>query len=434
MKETSEITACVVDHGIFLPIARRLAREYRKVYYFTPYEKSFPTVRDVIGDGFEDIERVDSPWSVKGECDLFVFPDIGFSGMQLELISQGMPVWGPRDADSLEIQRGSFLRALMDTTLPVPPYRTCKGIEELQEVIRSEKDKFIKISRFRGDWETFHWRSWEQDKLELAARAVKLGPWADAITFYVFDKIETSIEDGCDAYCIGGRFPKLIIHGMEAKDRAYLGTFQPFDDLPEEMWCVNDAFGAILARYDYRAFFSTEVRITEDKKSYFIDPTLRAGSPPSQVMCEMIANLGEIVWHGANGKLLDPWPAAKFGVQGIITAKADPRGWRVVQLPDELEQWAKFGMCSKLNGCYCFPPETDGSDTSIGWLVGIGDTIEEAMTHFKKNVEHLPDGLSSEIAGLAELLEEVHEAEAKGMEFTDQKVPDPASVMVEKSS
>lgn len=434
MKSVSEVTAIVVDHGIFLPIARRLGREFKKVYYFTQHERAFPTVRDCIGDGFEDVERVDSVWDVKEQCDLFVFPDIGFSSLQRELLAQGKIVWGARDADSIEISRGKFLRSLMETSLPVAPYHKIIGMSSLRDHLQDKTDKWIKISKYRGDWETMHFRDMAQDEMELDARAVILGPWKELIPFYVFDEIETTIEDGCDTYCIDGAFPSLVIHGMEAKDKAYLGTFQKLADLPEEVRCVTDAFGPILAGYGYRSLFSAEVRITEKGESYFIDPTLRAGSPPSQVMCEMIGNLGEIFWHGAQGELIDPVPEAKFGVQALVSIKGDRMAWGAMEVSEELDRWLKCGFCSRIGSRIVFPPDKDSPSGDVGWLVGIGDTMEQAINHLRKNTDALPCGCSCQFTSLTELLQEVHEAEDKGMEFTDQEVPDPESVVSEEKS
>lgn len=429
----SEITCVVADHGLFLPVARRLARDFKKVFYWTPHEKAFPSVQDMIGDGFPDIERVDSVWEVKDECQLFVFPDVGFSPMQKELLSQGKSVWGARDADRLEISRGKFLKALAATYLPVPVFDAIRGMTALRDHLEPLDDKYVKISRFRGDCETFHYRDWGSDEATLDALAVKLGPWKEEIVFYVLDPIETDIEDGCDAYCIDGKWPSLVIHGMEMKDKAYIGTFQKFDDLPDEVRVVNEAFAPILAQYQYRSFFSTEVRITKDGESYFIDPTCRAGSPPSQIMCEMIGNLGEIIWSGANGELVEPEPVSKFGVQALICAKGDKTAWRTIEFPDELDQWVKFGNCCKIKGRLCFPPDAGRDGNEIGWLVGIGDTMDDAINSLKEHSEELPDGVTCDYSVLADLLKEINEAEGKGMEFSEQPIPEPSSILETKS-
>ena len=383
----------------------------------------------MIGDGFSDIERVSSEWKEKDSVDCWVFPDTGFSEIQQELLDQGKIVWGARGADVLETSRGKFLKALESTTLPVPPYQKVIGMEYLREYLRGREDQFIKISKFRGDWETLHFRNWRQDETELDARAVKLGPWKEVMPFYVFDQIETENEDGCDTYCIDGQFPSLIIHGVEAKDKAYLGTFQKFSDLPEEVRCVNDEFGPILAGYGYRSFFSSEVRITRDGKSFFIDPTLRAGSPPSQVMCEMIGNYADIIWRGAQGELVDPEPLHKFGVQAIVCVAGGRKDWKTIELPDDVQQWFKAGYCSQIDGRICFPPDPDEPGGNIGWMVGVGDTVKGAIDHLKDNASKLPCGLTCEYSELADLLKQVDEAEKSGMEFTDQPIPQPEVVL-----
>lgn len=432
MKSPSELHLRVIDKGIFLPIARRLAREVGKVSYWTPHEKAFPTVRDCIGDGFPDVERVYSEWKDKDSVDCWCFFDIGFDGMQQELLSQGRIVWGARNGDFLEINRGKFLDSLKASSLEVPPHTKVVGMDALRDHLRDKEDKFIKISRFRGDWETMHWRDWRQDESELDARSVKLGPWKEVITFYVCDKIETEIEDGADMWCIDGKFPSVVVHGMEAKDKAYLGTFQKYDDLPEELRRVSDAYGPILAGYDYRSFFSTEVRITEERRSYFIDPTLRAGSPPSQVMCEMIGNLGDIIWRGAQGEVVDPEPSAKFGVQALLCVKGDRMTWRTVDFPPELDQWVKCGFCTQIGGRTCFPPDPEATAGEIGWLVGVGDTAENAINHLRQNADMLPCGVHAEFDSIADLLKEVEEAEKKGMEFSDQPMPEPEIILAEQ--
>lgn len=434
MKSVADLHVRVIDKGLFLPIARRLAKEVAKVTFWTPWDKAFPTVKDMIGDGFDDVERVNSEWEDKNTVDLWVFADVGFSDMQKELISQGKIVWGARDADALELLRGKFLKSLIPTNLPQPSYEAVVGMEALRKHLRDKEQKWIKISKFRGDWETLHFRDWRQDEAELDARAVRLGPWKEVITYYVFDEIKTDIEDGCDTWCIDGQFPSVVIHGMEAKDKAYLGTFQKYADLPKEVRVVSDEYGPILGGYGYRSFFSTEVRITEDGRSYFIDPTLRAGSPPSQVMTEMIGNYADIIWRGAQGEVVDPEPANKFGVQALLSLPKGRSTWNTIEFPDELDQWVKCGNCMKIAGRLCFPPDPEEPGGPIGWLIGVGDSPQAAIEHLKRNVEELPQGVCCEFSHIADLIKEVDEAESKGMEFTEQVMPEPEIVLKESGS
>lgn len=425
----SELHFRVCDKGLFLPIARRLAREVGKVTYWTPHEKAFPLVRDFIGDGFPDVERVDCYLEDIDTVDCFVFPDIGFGGLQLELEAQGKPVWGARQGDELEIYRGRFLAALKTTGLPVPKYEKVDGITKLRSHLREKKDRWIKISRFRGDCETFHWRSWAEDENELDWYAARFGPFRDIISFYVFDPIEAKVEDGIDSWCIDGQFPRLILHGMEAKDKAYLGAFQRYEDTPEELRIVNDKFGPVLRDYGYRSFFSSEVRITSGGESFFIDPTCRAGSPPSQVMTEMIGNYAEVIWRGAQGECIDPEPAGKFGVQALVKLKGKSSQWGTLKVDDELDRWLKCGTCLRMDNQLLFPPDPEGEGKDIGWLTGIGDQMEEAIKHLQHNIKLLPDGACCDISPIGELLAEVREAEDQGVEMTQEEVPEPETVV-----
>jgi hypothetical protein len=424
MKPTNEVVALVIDTGIFVHVARRLAREFKAVYYWTPWESDFPKFRDaIIGDGYDDIIRVESVEEVKQLCDLFVFPDIGYSALQKELIAEGKAVWGCRDADELEARRGKFMQTLEQSTdLPLPKFDRIQGMHELREYLSKNEDRYIKVSTYRGDFETFHFRSMAQDESVLDQLAVNLGPLKEEFVFYCFHPIDTDIEDGIDSYCIDGQWPETVIHGMECKDKAYIGCFQKMSDVPEEVRCVNEAISPVLAQYGYRSMFSTEVRITKEGESYFIDPTCRFPSPPSQVMCEMIGNMGEIVWHGANGIMVEPEQVAKFGAQAIFRVDRDE--WGVFPIPEEIDRWVKVSFSCRVNGNICVPPNHHGV-SEIGWVCAIGNTIEEAISNLREHKDKMPDGVCVEFASLSDLLRELKDAQDAGMEMTEGEIPGP---------
>lgn len=427
VKHFSEVTACVVDFGTFIHFSRRLAKDFSKVYYCCPsWETAFPRINQaVIGDGYPDIQWVESPFDVK-DADLFVFPDIGLASWQESLVSHGKPVWGCRHADGLESRRGLFLKTLKESGLEVPKYQVASGLSELRRILKDDTDKYIKVSTYRGDFETFHFRSMDQDLGTLDQWAVTLGPLQEHFKFFVLDPIESNIEDGCDTWCIDGVWPEEVIHAMECKDKALLATFCKFNELPDPVRQVNEKMGPVLKRYGYRGLFSTEVRITEDGKGYFIDPTCRAASPVSQVQCDLIGNLGEIVWNGANGKCINPEPTARFGVQAIF--KVCRENWEVIDVPPEIEQHVKVSFSCLIDGKICVPPDPNGVE-EIGWLTATGNSIKESIDNLKEYQEQMPDGLCVQSDSLAELLTEAHTAQEHGMKFTNQKIPEPSSVV-----
>lgn len=428
MKPLSESTVAVLDHGLFFHVARRLARDCKRVIYWTPWERSFPVIREAnIGGGFSDVERVEDFWSIKSEIDFWVFPDISFVGLQAELKSQGLPVWGCSAGSEIEAYRGKFLKTLESVGLEVPPHTAVKGMSTLQDFLKDKTDRWIKMSKWRGDWETVHWRSWAEDEMTLVTRVAQIGPMAEELTYYVFEPIDTTIEDGSDAYFCGGKFPSRIIHGLEAKDKAYLGTFCDFDKLPDPVLETNTAIAPVLAGAGYNGFFSVEVRIVDKDEWYFTDPTCRCGSPPSQVMTEMLENFSEIVQAGAHGICIEPVEAAEFGLQVMVKIKRNPATWGTVTIPNELDQWFKPTPCMKTeDGVLCFPPD---EENVAGWLVAIGDTIQEAADKLNELVALLPSGLESDMSPMMTLIQEIEELQEQGMPFTDQKVPEPVEVL-----
>lgn len=774
MKRASEVVALFYDTGLFLPLARKLGTQFSKVYYFTHWMKGFPVVNDaVIGEGFPEIERVDDIWDVVDQIDLSVFPDIQNAGLQLHLEGMGIPVWGSRNGDRLETRRQLFHHVLEEVGLPVPKYETIVGLSKLTKYLMDKENKFIKISKYRGSLETYHWKSWRQDGITLYYWGLRFGLVKDLIPFMVFDALETDLEIGGDTYCVDGQWPSIMLHGDEYKDKAYLGAVTNREDMPDQIKEVLDAFGTILKDYRYRNQWSMELRVVDDK-AYFIDPTCfsqdtqilteqgwkyfydlenldkvatlnpktrqieyqrptkhisyifdgemisissptkvidllvtpnhsvwfeedgvlkecsadsiklsgtiprtgiwkgkflatytvpeykkewhcgkgkgidkikycparkipadiwlkflaiflsegcvhnwqvqiyqtkhkelfrdiinslgftfsenrkgftihsiqlanhlsstglrheraipnwikslcseqirmflnhyiigdgsirdkiitttsiktaddiqellfkcgsvgdikirsksgsevlisdrkyktkhdslliverqkkrkfyfegwnisrqkylkrvpykgkvydvevpnhivyvrrngkacfsgncRGGLPSSASQMELWGNIGDIIWHGANGELIDPVPTAKFSAECALAMKSDKHAWGVVEIPKAIEPFVKIASACMVDGVYGLPPD-DTHDDEIGWMVATGDTIPETIDNMKKQAEQLPDGVHAKIHPLTDLLKEVHMAEEQGIEFTDQTVPEPEIVV-----
>lgn len=418
-----DITACVIDHGQFLPVALRLAEQYGRVCYFTPTEKGMPDVRDaVVGDGFENIRRVGSFFEALDYCDLFVFPDVGFEAEQEYLTRHNRPVWGHRGADILESNRGEFLEVIRRLGMDVPEFDRIIGLAALREYLKDKTDKWIKCSRYRGNWETFHWRSWEEDAGALDRTAYLLGLAMDLLTFYVFNPIEAEFEDGIDTYNIGGKFPRTVLHGMEHKDRAYLCGVQPLEGIDDRVRQVADVFGPVLGRYDYSGFFSCEVRV-QQHRGFFTDPTCRAASPSSQVMMELFENIGEIIAEGAHGRLVEPMATGKYGIQALLSVDREPDEPVTLKIPESIRRWTKISYAASFGENLYVPPNQLGN--MLGWLCATGDTVDEALQSLKQYAKELPSGINCDMAAVAELLLQTEEAKHKGLEIVTGEVPEP---------
>lgn len=428
MKDISQVTCCVVDTGLFVPFARRMAESCERVIYWSPDMRGFPSLRQsVIGYGFDNIQRALDFWPMIDEIDLFCFPDVQLSGLQTYLESIGKAVWGSRRSDRLELDREHFLQVLANTDLDVPPYETVDGLDRLVDHLRDKEDQYIKVSRWRGDFETFHWRSWELDCGWLDEQAVNWGPFKNCIPFLVFPKIDTNLEIGGDTYNVDGAWPNLMLNGVEGKDKSYFASVTPYDHMPEQIRAVLEAFGPELGRHRYRNQWSMEVRVKDDK-AYFIDATCRGGMPSSGSQQLLWDNFPEIVWTGAQGQLVHPKVSDLFSIECMVTAKGDKECWNRVALPQALDRNIRFSYCGYQDGCYVFPYD-EIHHGELGWLVATGKTPKETLDHAKELADQLPDGLNADVEALASVISEIDEARGEGISFTHQTMPEPSSVL-----
>ena len=433
MKEISQITAAFCDHeGIYYALAEKLSKSYKRVLYWDPTEEAFDTVNQaVIGDSHpenEKLERVDDILLRKREVDLWIFPDSKGAGMQQDLIEQGKAVWGSRRSIFLEHSRETFLKVLEDIGFEVPRFKRVIGMTALREYLKPRDNQIVKISRFRGTMETKKWRSWDDDEAWLDLMAVKLGGVKNIWPFLVFESIDTPLELGGDTYCVRGQFPDRMMDGYEFKDKGYFGAFKSTADLPAQTQAVLEAFSSILAKAEATNFWSMEIRVKDDH-FYFIDPTPRAPLPASASQMEMYTNLPTIIAAGAEGELVQPEAAGKFAAESVLTTHCSAPQWPSVRVPEEIEQWVKLGGICKVDGRAWFPPVRNDTGDEIGWLVAIGDTPLETVETLLGYKNLLPDGVEANTDSLIDLLKEIHQAEAEGIEFTRMKLPRPETVV-----
>lgn len=428
MKEIGDVTFLVVDAGLFLPMARRLAEDAKRVIFYNPDRRSFPSLRQAaIGDGFPDIEITLDLWDEIDEIDCAVFPDIGNAGIQLHLESMGIPVWGSRGGDRIELDREYFLGMLGEIGIDVPEYTVKTGLTELTNHLYDLEDQYIKVSRWRGDMETAHWRNWKLDKGWLDKLAVTLGPLKEYVRFLVLPAIDTPLEIGADTYFVKDDWPSTMISGIEAKDLCYFGSVMEREKMPKEITAILTAIKPFLAEQRYCNQISFEVRVKDDK-AFYIDATQRGGMPSSASQQLLWSNFPEIVWAGANGELVDPIPEAKFSIEAMLTSKPEKDTWDVAEIPKSLERWCRFSYCSFVEGCYAFPPE-EFHNGELGWLCAIGDTPRQTLDAIKGLADQLPDGITAHIEEMVALINEVESAESEGIKLTEQAMPEPAEVI-----
>jgi hypothetical protein len=410
-------TVLVVANPLFVALAERLARDFKKVYLWVPFSGSFPTMNaGMVGTGLEGVERVDSIFGPHfNSVDLFVFVDLYHAAEQIYLESIGKRVWGARNGEEMEVYREVAKKLMEQAGLPVNPWRIITGIDALREHLKANKDQHVKIDRWRGLTETFFSPNYETVEAKLDDIQHLLGGFKDVAEFIVEDDLPDRVEIGMDGYCIDGEFPKNLLVGIEVKDLGYVSEFVAWDAVPEPIRRWNERMAPYLATYGYRGFLSTEVRIGKDKVPYMIDLCARAGSPPSELYSEFYENFSEIVWHGAAGVLVEPKAKGKFGVQVVLKSSWASGHWQPVSYPPEFDRNIKLFNCVVVEGKRFVVP-LDEEMSEIGAVIGWGDTLEAAIAMVQEAGEAIEGfGIKFGLGPIESAKEEMEKIEALGV-------------------
>lgn len=405
---------CIIDNGLFVELAVTLAKSFGKVYYFMPWVNAFPQSNTrIVGVGIEGVERIYYLWDVKDEVDLWVFPDIYCSDIQLELEAQGKRVWGSRKGDELELYRPETKQHLESLGVNIGSYEIIKGMDNLRRYLKSNNDQYVKVSTTRGDMETFKSKNYKLIEPKLDELEYKLGAKKSIMEWVVEDAIVEAVEVGYDGYTIDGLFPAHAMAGIEIKDKSYLGTFKEYAKMPKQIIDVNERVSNTLKNYGYKNFFCCEMRIKKDGSAWVIDPMTRFGSPPGELVQNMYANLPDILWNGAEGKCIDPICEAPYGAEVLIHSSWADKNWQPIEFPKQLRDNLKFRNLTIIEGKYYVAPQAVGLP-EIGAVVATGKTKNEAIEKVKEICDQV-EGYYIEM--YPDSLDEASEEEKKLKEF-----------------
>ena len=327
---------------------------------------------------------------------------------------------------ALEQNRIFFLKKLKELGLDVPPYEIVHGLDALSEYLKDKKDIYIKVSKWRGSWETTHWRSWDDDWVLIHEWWVRFGPIGYTQPFLCFDKIDTDLEIGADTYGIDGYWPDKMLHGIERKDKAYFSAVTKWSDMPEQLTQVMEAFSPYLRKMGYRNQWSMENRVTE-KENYFNDATCRGGLPSTASFCSM-RNTGTIIRAGAEGMLEQPDYGYQFSAECSVEISGSSASMQNLTLKKELREAFLEQECFEVDGVLWWPPD-EGHPGNCGWLRATGNTPKECFEKANALADELPDGTDAAIEQLAHCIKEVESEMEAGISFTNKELPDPAVVL-----
>ena len=375
----------VFDHGTLVSVALRLSKDFEQTYYYNPWTKDYPKSSELsIGEGFPEIIWVEDFWDCVAQSrpDLVVFTGILDSGIQMKLESDGIPVWGSRKAEGLEIYRWDTLQKMKELWMPTPISKKVVGITELRKELYSSTDnKFVKMdANERGNLETFQYMG-DEEACELSMMLpleASLGSSRETVTFIVQDPIDSVKEDGYDGFNIDGMYPKTCTYGIEDKDAAYAGTTMSYEDLPDGVKAVNESLAPVLKEYGMRGMFSTEIREDEEGNAYCIDFTMRFPYPPSNCVMDNWTNMADCLVEGANGRMLDPVYDKKFVCELIIYSDYAKESDFKLIVPDDIKEFVKQPYCYMNEAGSVIVVAQAIGNTNVGSVVSRADTLEEA--------------------------------------------------------
>lgn len=378
-------TICVVDNpgGSYLNTAICLAPYFKKTFYHSINFSAFPhPALNMIGTGYDEIERIDDFWSNLKEIDIIIFPDGGLKDMGAHLRSIGKMVFGGNEIETIEGNRSLFQELLERVDLPVAKTEVVIGVSNLKKTLKNKKDKWVKVSKWRNLIETYHYLSWTESKFWLDELTFKLGPIGDSekIEFIIQDPIDSIAEIGCDGYVVGGKMPKNLIQGIEVKDMGYVGKVS--NKIWEPIAEINTKFSPVLKAYaSGGSFYSNEIRYTKDKTPYYTDIAARAGMPPSSSFLTNISNWDKIIPAACKGEFVEPIYKSTYMVEIILKSNYVREGYLPVTFPIEYQNNITFKGAMKVDGkTFIIPFKISGVDmVEFGSVVVNDNDLDNAI-------------------------------------------------------
>lgn len=404
MTNTKNKTILCFDSGTFFEFCLSLADHYKEVLYYCPWDYSgFPKPDKArVGSEWKNGKQLDTfdgkPFRMVSsffdnlkEVDLIMFTDCYQGDLMEHLREIGYPVCGSGHGQILELDRWKCKQMFKSMGMDVNPMKRVMGMTALRETLMKETNKYVKVSSYRRLVESFHHDEYKMSCVVLDKMENQMGPMSESIEFIIEDPIDAIVEEGIDIYTVDGKYPTHVLAGTEIKNKAYYGEIMEYSKLTPGVLKTTNDISALMKKYSYKGFFSTEVRTTKGGEHYLIDMTCRLPLPPSPLYPLMFDNLGEIVWGIANGELIDIKPKAKCGLYLSISSNNYQADYQSIYFPEKYRENIKLANAMKVDGEYCALNLNGFPEPEVGCIAVAGNSFEECK---KKAIE-----ISEEIKG-----------------------------------
>ena len=419
MSITSELTVLVYDYGGYSYIAERFARSCKRVLYYCPFEEGFPKYNKfVIGSGMEGVEKVQSFWPYFDDIDLWIFPDLYQGEFQDWLRNQGKAVFGAGGGEKMETHRDMMKSLQRSLGMELNQYEVIHGLNDLQKYLEKNEDKYVKTNVLRGGMETWHHENIKLSQPYLDGLNHSLGVFKERQVFIVESPIENAVEYGFDGFVMEGQYTSKTMFGIEKKNCGYLAVFVDYDKLPGPLKDINKKLSATFEQYGYRGWYSNEVRSFAKDKGILLDQTCRCGEPPTAIATELFLDYPLYAWQTAIGQVPNAKAKYKYGAQVVIKsdwARKDPQA---IYFPDQYKDYIKLTNHVVQDGIhYCVPiPSCEFEE--IGFAIGMGNTIKEAINQVQVVAKSIQGyGISVECDSLGDIQKEIDKLSGIGVKI-----------------
>lgn len=425
----SKLKVAVLDLGLWVEDAVRIARDVAQVYYSVPNQDAFQEpFKGKIGMGLEGIQvvKVDEWWNLIDKVDLIYIPDNTCAGVVEFLKKHGYPVAGVGMAERLEIDRWYGRVRQRDNDMPVQASLLIEGVSALSELMQNgggefgfpefPKEFYVKVdNEYRGVEESFKHTDWASSESTVLRIAARLGPFKEDIKFICEELLDGS-EPGLDGITWEGDLMFPTMGGYEGKGVGIIErVYQKPEDLPDAYRRIDKGLSPEFAKYKTRFFYSVEMKIGRDRVPYLIDPTMRkAGPGTSALQAELIDNFTEVVYGLATGNRVNPKMKYKYGAACAFHSEEAVKDWVRINMSKDMRQWVKLRMAAKKEGKYYAVPGFD----SLGTVIGLSNTVGGALALVKDRMEEIKvKRIDTGIEKLEDITKDIEEGRKRGVEF-----------------
>jgi phosphoribosylamine-glycine ligase len=366
----------IIDSGIYLAHALKLAKEGHEVHLYSPWYEPYPSFsKYAVGMGFENIIKEDHE-DPEGDEDLILFPDNANKDLVKCLREQGLPVFGAGVVEDIELNRIKGKEVMKELGIKYPSTTLITGTENLISKLKPLKSpKYVKLNTFRGDQETT--QTSNDDELQFVANNIniKFGPFAKELDFIVEDPIDGT-EIGCDTFFNKKKFIKPYFFTFECKGNT-IGKW-----MNKSVWdSVLDKFIPYLIEQKFTGAFSLEA-MYDGKDLYVLDITARFPSPGGTIYSQFVKGYGEVlkgVVEGEDVKIEYGRPYQSC----IRLLSSDARGkWVILNYSKDVQIQLRR-VCKQDDKIYNIPLDEE----LVCTVHGQGDTIEEMVKETNENNE-----------------------------------------------